>query len=153
MHAPAAAGLFSQPVQCGRTAYPNLTGQRFCGAYTIKDLNSHPQCTDALKTLPICVKKPGGPVNATAGWYDYSDEYLEEIDAILVGMRESPTLVNRSAGGSGLWVEELGRDNGQAQERAVDVQITRLRRKIEPDPREPRFLLTVRGQGYVLHPD
>lgn len=37
--------------------------------------------------------------------------------------------------------------------RTVDVQITRLRRKIEPDPREPRFLLTVRGQGYVLHPD
>ena len=37
--------------------------------------------------------------------------------------------------------------------RTVDVQVTRLRRKIEPDPREPRFLLTVRGQGYVLHPD
>ena len=38
-------------------------------------------------------------------------------------------------------------------ERTVDVQVTRLRRKIEPDPREPRFLQTVRGQGYVLHPD
>ena len=37
--------------------------------------------------------------------------------------------------------------------RTVDVQVTRLRRKIEPDPREPRFLYTVRGQGYVLHPD
>ena len=37
--------------------------------------------------------------------------------------------------------------------RTVDVQVTRLRRKIEPDPREPRFLHTVRGQGYVLHPD
>ena len=38
-------------------------------------------------------------------------------------------------------------------ERAVDVQITRLRRKIEPDPRHPRYLHTVRGYGYVLRPD
>ncbi len=37
-------------------------------------------------------------------------------------------------------------------ERAIDVQVTRLRRKIEPDPREPRFLHTVRGKGYVLKP-
>ncbi len=40
----------------------------------------------------------------------------------------------------------------QAGERAIDVQVTRLRRKIEADPREPRFLHTVRGRGYVLKP-
>lgn len=40
-----------------------------------------------------------------------------------------------------------------AQERAVDVQITRLRRKIEEDPRQPRYLQTVRGEGYMLQPD
>ncbi|MFK7868677.1 MAG: response regulator [Roseobacter sp.] len=50
-------------------------------------------------------------------------------------------------------VEELGRDRGQAQERAVDVQITRLRRKIEEDPKQPRYLQTVRGAGYMLAPD
>ncbi len=50
-------------------------------------------------------------------------------------------------------VEELGRGGGQAQERAVDVQITRLRRKIEADPRQPRYLQTVRGSGYMLAPD
>ena len=55
-------------------------------------------------------------------------------------------------------VEELGRDRTAAAEeaagdRAVDVQITRLRRKIEPDPREPRYLQTVRGLGYMLAPD
>ncbi|MGR3637186.1 MAG: response regulator [Shimia sp.] len=50
-------------------------------------------------------------------------------------------------------VEELGRDKGQAQERAVDVQITRLRRKIEEDPKQPRYLQTVRGAGYMLAPD
>ena len=38
-------------------------------------------------------------------------------------------------------------------DRAVDVQVTRLRRKIERDPREPRYLQTVRGKGYVLKPD
>lgn len=37
--------------------------------------------------------------------------------------------------------------------RAVDVQVTRLRRKIERDPRFPRYLQTVRGTGYVLKPD
>ena len=43
---------------------------------------------------------------------------------------------------------------GQADagERAIDVQVTRLRRKIEPDPREPVYLQTVRGRGYVLKP-
>ncbi|MEN8838137.1 MAG: response regulator [Celeribacter marinus] len=50
-------------------------------------------------------------------------------------------------------VERLGRDGGQAQERAVDVQITRLRRKLEADPRQPRYLQTVRGEGYMLVPE
>jgi two-component system phosphate regulon response regulator OmpR len=50
-------------------------------------------------------------------------------------------------------VEDLGRDRGQAQERAVDVQITRLRRKIEMDPKQPRYMQTVRGAGYMLAPD
>lgn len=50
-------------------------------------------------------------------------------------------------------VEDLGRDNDQSQERAVDVQITRLRRKIEADPKSPRYLQTVRGAGYMLAPD
>lgn len=50
-------------------------------------------------------------------------------------------------------VEELSRSGGQTQERAVDVQITRLRRKIEADPKQPRYLQTVRGAGYMLAPD
>ncbi len=49
--------------------------------------------------------------------------------------------------------EDLGRARGQAQERAVDVQITRLRRKLETDPKQPRYLQTVRGAGYMLAPD
>lgn len=38
----------------------------------------------------------------------------------------------------------------QGTERAVDVLVTRLRRKLEDDPRQPRFLHTVRGEGYRL---
>ena len=43
-------------------------------------------------------------------------------------------------------------DMDETGERAIDVQVTRLRRKIETDPREPRFLHTVRSRGYVLKP-
>jgi two-component system phosphate regulon response regulator OmpR len=47
--------------------------------------------------------------------------------------------------------ETLCRTIGAAvNERAIDVQVTRLRRKIEPDPSFPRYLRTVRGQGYRL---
>ena len=50
--------------------------------------------------------------------------------------------------------EELIELTGAAGgDRAVDVQVTRLRRKIERDPRDPRYLQTVRGRGYVLKPD
>lgn len=47
-------------------------------------------------------------------------------------------------------------ENGDASEagaRAVDVQVTRLRRKLEDDPKNPRYLQTVRGVGYKLAPD
>ena len=49
-------------------------------------------------------------------------------------------------------VGDLDREAG-GTDRAVDVQITRLRRKIEDDPKEPRYLQTVRGEGYMLQPD
>ncbi len=48
---------------------------------------------------------------------------------------------------------ELARDTADVTGRAVDVQVTRLRRKIEEDPKNPRYLQTVRGVGYRLAPD
>jgi len=48
--------------------------------------------------------------------------------------------------------ELLGNDNSTG-ERTVDVQINRLRRKIEPDPSQPNWLQTVRGLGYKLQID
>jgi two-component system phosphate regulon response regulator OmpR len=44
-------------------------------------------------------------------------------------------------------------DGAEPTGRAVDVQVTRLRRKLEADPRNPRYLQTVRGIGYMLAPD
>lgn len=50
--------------------------------------------------------------------------------------------------------EELAKACGlDAAERTIDVQVTRLRKKLEEDPRLPRYLQTVRGKGYVLWPD
>ncbi len=48
---------------------------------------------------------------------------------------------------------ELARETVDPSGRAVDVQVTRLRRKIESDPKTPRYLQTVRGVGYLLAPD
>jgi two-component system phosphate regulon response regulator OmpR len=48
---------------------------------------------------------------------------------------------------------ELAPDESTGTERAVDVQINRLRRKIESDPANPVYLQTVRGKGYILYTD
>lgn len=47
----------------------------------------------------------------------------------------------------------LSPDTADITGRAVDVQVTRLRRKLEADPKNPRYLQTVRGIGYLLAPD
>jgi len=69
---------------------------------------------------------------------------LTEVEtALLAALARQP--------GEALSRERLRRDSGvSGGNRAVDVQITRLRRKIEDDPKYPRHLRTVRGTGYVL---
>ena len=46
--------------------------------------------------------------------------------------------------------EEIGKISGIKQERSIDVMITRLRQKLEMDPKNPKYLQTIRGSGYVL---
>jgi two-component system phosphate regulon response regulator OmpR len=46
--------------------------------------------------------------------------------------------------------EEIGKVSGISQERSIDVMITRLRQKLELDPKNPKYLQTIRGSGYVL---
>ena len=63
--------------------------------------------------------------------------------------REILSILGHRAGGNVPREELAGGGNG-ANERTVDVQITRLRRKIETDPANPIYLQTVRGVGYRL---
>ena len=51
--------------------------------------------------------------------------------------------------------EAVGRQTlaSSGLERSIDVQVTRVRKKIEPNPKEPIHLQTVRGKGYRLMPD
>ena len=78
---------------------------------------------------------PEGPMHLTGG------------EAALLGVLTSRpgVVMSREEIAKSLDMDEIG-------ERAVDVQVTRLRRRIEVDPKEPRFLHTVRGKGYVLKP-
>ena len=46
--------------------------------------------------------------------------------------------------------EEIGKIINISKERSVDVMITRLRQKIESNPKNPKYLQTIRGSGYVL---
>jgi two-component system, OmpR family, phosphate regulon response regulator OmpR len=46
--------------------------------------------------------------------------------------------------------EEIGKISGINQERSIDVMITRLRQKLEVNPKNPKYLQTIRGSGYVL---
>ena len=50
-------------------------------------------------------------------------------------------------------VKKMGKFNEKSYDRSIDVQIARLRRKIEQNPKEPRYLQTVRGFGYLLSSD
>jgi two-component system phosphate regulon response regulator OmpR len=81
------------------------------------------------------LRDAGGPVRLTGG-----------ESALLTALARKPNEVLSRED----IAEALGMDD--AGERAVDVQVVRLRRKIEADPREPRFLHTVRGRGYILKP-
>ena len=46
--------------------------------------------------------------------------------------------------------EAIGKISGISQERSIDVMITRLRQKLETNPKNPKYLQTIRGSGYVL---
>ncbi len=90
--------------------------------------------------MRIFAARPGAPVSRS--------ELVEDLgrDAPREGHRDAQRDGQRDGARDGT------REPG-AQERAVDVQITRLRRKFESDPRQPRYLQTVRGSGYMLAPD
>jgi len=88
--------------------------------------------------------------------FDLGRRELRRDDAIVRLTTIEANLLSALARNPGVALsrdELIGRCRIDGGERTVDVQVTRLRRKIEPNPREPRYLHTIRGQGYVLHPD
>lgn len=116
-----------------------------------------------LRRMPAA--EPAAPKYLTLGAlrYDLEKGELWQGDTPLRLTGTEQALLRRLAASKGQAVsraeliEDLGRggngDDGENNERAIDVQITRLRRKIETDPKEPRFLQTVRGTGYMLVAD
>jgi len=81
------------------------------------------------------LRNAAGPMRLTGG----------EVALLTALARKPNQILSREEIALALGMDEPG-------ERAIDVQVTRLRRKIERDSREPRFLHTVRGRGYVLKP-
>ncbi|NQV44803.1 MAG: response regulator [Rhodospirillales bacterium] len=73
--------------------------------------------------------------------------HLTEVEASLL------TALARKPGKVLSREELIGITGAIGSDRAIDVQVTRLRRKIETNPRMPRYLQTVRGRGYILQPD
>jgi two-component system, OmpR family, phosphate regulon response regulator OmpR len=109
-----------------------------------------------LRRAPAQPETPQGPVRLGALRFDVERGELSGPDGIMrLTGGEVALLTALARNPNGVLSREeiaatLGMDD--AGERAIDVQMTRLRRKIETDPREPRFLHTVRGRGYVLKP-
>ena len=105
---------------------------------------------------PPAAPEPAGPIRLGELMFDPLRGQLRDNggvvhltggeSALLAALAGRPNeVLSREALAAALGMDESG-------ERAIDVQVTRLRRKIEADPREPRFLHTVRGRGYVLKP-
>ena len=77
----------------------------------------------------------------------------DEVVHLTTGERELLGILAEAAGQAVSRDDLANRTGNGANPRAVDVQVTRLRKKLEDDPRLPRYLQTVRGQGYMLRPD
>ena len=88
--------------------------------------------------------------------YDLDEKALYRgSERIRLPLAESALLqVLAERAGQDISREELAQKTGnETNLRTVDVQITRLRRKIEPDVRQPKYIQTIRGKGYSLIPD
>ena len=97
---------------------------------------------DEVKMGDVIFRPPRGELNCAG-----RSVRLTEVEATLLAVlaqRPGDVFSRKEL------MEHTGASGGG---RAVDVQVTRLRRKIETNPRIPRYLQTVRGKGYVLYPD
>jgi two-component system phosphate regulon response regulator OmpR len=99
---------------------------------------------------------PAGPSQVSLGEYVFDLERSELTKAgVPTRLTESEAAILRALALNAhaavdRW--ELARP-GEGDARAVDIHVTRLRKKLEKDPKTPRYLQTVRGVGYMLAPD
>jgi two-component system phosphate regulon response regulator OmpR len=102
-------------------------------------------------------ERPGTPTRLSLGRCLFDMERGElTCDEVLVRLTEAEAQLLKILGQSANAPVDrlaLARGEGEGAGRAVDIQVTRLRRKIEADPKVPRYLQTVRGVGYMLAPD
>ncbi len=115
-----------------------------------------------LRIQAILKRAKTPPVAAQAAIVSFGGYHLE-IDKRRLYKGEAPVHLTESEmdllvrlarrAGQSLSREDLAESGGHGDLRQVDVQMTRLRRKVETDPRFPRYLQTVRGIGYILQPD
>jgi two-component system phosphate regulon response regulator OmpR len=109
-----------------------------------------------LRRKKVTAEPSGEPVRrVTFGPFEFDLELGELTqDGKRVPLTDAEVALLRALAirlGEVLSRETLSKSVGATvNERAIDVQVTRLRRKIEPDPSFPRYLRTVRGQGYRL---
>lgn len=106
------------------------------------------------RAAPAEPAAPQAPIVARFGPFAYHVERGELINGddpvrLTDREREILTLLARAYGGV-VTREAMAAGGGAVGERTVDVQMNRLRRKVEADPANPRWLMTVRGQGYRL---
>ncbi|MFN4023363.1 MAG: response regulator [Hyphomonas sp.] len=97
---------------------------------------------------PEEIEMSGLVFNVARGELKAGDERIRLTDAEL----QLLTILARMPG-EAISREDLAEMTSAGLERSVDVQVTRLRRKIEPNPKEPIHIQTVRGVGYRLMPD
>lgn len=117
---------------------------------------------ELVMRLKAVLRRAGGARNSaealTLGRWKFDEARAALVDGEefvkLSGVEASLIKALARTPGEAVSRENLARlCNIDAAERSIDVQITRLRKKLEPDAKNPRMLQTVRGKGYVLHTD
>jgi len=109
-----------------------------------------------LRRLPKPEPEPAAQLGLGGFVWDIARSELRHGDEVVRLTTAETQLMEilAEAAGSAVSRDDLAaRTGAAATPRAVDVQVTRLRKKLEDDPRNPRYLQTVRGQGYLLRPD
>ena len=106
-----------------------------------KPLASHSKARFAGWHLDLATRElvspDGGEVRLTTGEFDLLSAFVNNANQVLSRDRLLDLARNREAG---------------PFDRTIDVQVGRLRRKLEPDPQKPTMIKTVRGTGYIFTP-